>query len=303
MVTDGLKMQLLFADCDVLETHMDALENLVRIRGGIEVLEAQHPDLALLINMCAFPLSPCMLLTKCSADYIPLTTALLGRRRFHTSTLPVEGLPFSPIALSPLRGQLEGLAHFDIYADIIRICVEMRIAIAALLSGELLAFYNISLQFTSQLESIVVIGTSELAWGRRCEVLKCATMAALLYLKAVSLPGCVDWGGGPLRDFLGEALRGVKVDAEELERWVYSLMVELMPAGSRDGGEEGELHALTPILRVGASMNGPQWVALRKRLEVLYKTAYSKPFGAPGLDERDADVQSVTALYEHVSFR
>lgn len=43
--------KLLFEDCDAVQAHADALESIVKMRGGLECFELSNPQLALLINL------------------------------------------------------------------------------------------------------------------------------------------------------------------------------------------------------------------------------------------------------------
>jgi len=60
------------------------------------------------------------------ADYLPLATALTGKRKFHLIDLAIaDAAQLSLVALLAPNG-LEALAHFDTYFDNSRICLNLQ---------------------------------------------------------------------------------------------------------------------------------------------------------------------------------
>ena len=51
--------KLLFENSDSLDIHLDALENLVMLRGGIDELEITNPRLAMIVNLSDIFLASC----------------------------------------------------------------------------------------------------------------------------------------------------------------------------------------------------------------------------------------------------
>ncbi|KAN0092493.1 hypothetical protein V8E51_018340 [Hyaloscypha variabilis] len=161
----------LFESCDAVKTHADALENIVKLRGGLELFEASNPELTLLINL---------------ADSLPPAIALLGMRRFHKIDAAIsDPATISPVALLAPSG-LEALSHFDMYFDLTRICLSLQRATHAAFAGDFWTSSVAETKLKSQLRDLLALGRSKAAWGRRCEIMKCVCLAGLIYMRIVS---------------------------------------------------------------------------------------------------------------------
>lgn len=91
----------------------------------------------------------------------------------------------------------------------------------------------------------------------------------------------------------------------EIEIYLAALLEDVTSSVS-DGEADGKRvpAGLVPLMRIGARINGPQWLALRLGLQTLYADTCVKPLAVPvveGLmDEREVNVKGFTALYEYL---
>jgi hypothetical protein len=111
---------------------------------------------------------------------------LTGRRRFHLIDEAIsEAACLSPVALLAPNG-LEALAYFDMYFDISRICLNLQRTTDAAYAGDYWMSSVTETKLKSQLRELLAMGTSNTAWGRRYEIMKCICLAALIYTHVIS---------------------------------------------------------------------------------------------------------------------
>lgn len=277
--------QLLFEGCDSLDQHLDALEHLVRLRGGIDEIEKSNPKLALLINL---------------ADYLPPTTALVGRRRFHQSLSNSENVRIlSPVALAPPKG-LEALAQFDTYVDLKQICLVMHNATLSVSAGQLFAFSTIEYKIQSQLRDLVALGTSNTAWGRRCEILKCVHLSALMYLRVIFQPKLDNRQVQMLPNLISTCFPWLD---PPLEVYIQRLLPLFQTTDEPD--EKSISECLGPLMSFGARIDGPSWKIFRESLQAAYEGTFRKPVSNPrtGLDPQEVDSSGLAALFGFFNLR
>jgi hypothetical protein len=236
-----------------------------------------------------------LLIRRSRADYLPPTVALVGRRRFHTEVSSHQRLKtLSSVALTPPRG-LEALAHFDVCVDLKQICLVLHRATASISSGDLFTFSTIEFKLRSQFQDLAALGTSNLAWGRRCEILKCVHLSALLYLKTISQAGFDSVNMETLQKIIDVSF---PQSGARLKVHVCALLQQFLRGGDLD--ETSMAASLAPLISLGALMNGPSWLTLREGLQSLYEDIHRKPF-VPNVsaesDPQEVDISGLTALF------
>jgi hypothetical protein len=165
----------------------------------------------------------------------------------------------------------------------------------SLSSGDHFTFSTIEFKLRSQLQDLAALGTSNLAWGRRCEILKSVHLAALIYLKTIFQPGLDGIMAEALQKIIGGCLSPLEMG---LQVHVNALTQQFQSGDDLD--EVSMAASLAPLMSIGASLDGPSWLSVREILQSLYEGVYRKPL-APnsraGSDPQEVDISGLTALF------
>jgi hypothetical protein len=193
------------------------------------------------------------------------------------------------------------LASFDIYIEFMQICLELKRATNSLRSGDDYTLSSIETKFQFKLQSLIAIGTSLVAWGRRARVLICAYLSALMYLKAVSR---LKIGGGEVsfvQNLLGLGYSGVETPFKSYAR---VLLRELLRNDSWN--ENNMVSCLAPLIRLGPSMKAQSWLEATERLQHMYKEISGHPiesFFQAQTDPRQVEIDASIAMFSFLNLR
>jgi hypothetical protein len=193
------------------------------------------------------------------------------------------------------------VASFDVYIEFMQICLELKRATNSLRSGDADTLSSIETKFQFKLQSLIAIGTSLVAWGRRARVLICAYLSALTYLKAISR---LKIGGGELsfvQNLLGLGYSGVETPFKSYAR---VLLRELLRSDSWN--ENHMVSCLAPLMRLGPSMNAQSWLEATERLQHMYEEISGHPiesFLKAQTDPREIEIDACMALFSFLNLR
>ena len=191
---------------------------------------------------------------------MPPTVALLGKRRFHLADAEILNLAtLSPVSLVAPKG-LENLVYFDIYVDIKLIFLTVQRTTNAALSGDLGMYLITEAKLKSQLHDLIVLGTSNASWSRRCEIMKCVYLSALIFIKVA----CRRDGNAVTIEALILLLL-----TESETPWKGHLQLLIREILCGNPGEN--IESLAPLMRVGASMNQQSWYTEEQPAFSLWK--------------------------------
>ena len=267
--------ELLFKDSDSISAHLDALAHLVKLRGGIGAIEAMNPQLARLLNL---------------ADYLPPISALAGTRRYYPNDVrAVSCTPGPTIANLPPRG-LEGLGQFDIYHDIKQILDLTLMATYAVQSGDFDLYSQIETTLNTQLSALTSIGSSMLAWSRRCEILICVDITALIYLQTI-------YSKGVYSDAVVDRLmqQFIATFPNPPQTWIEparNLLFALME------GEHDLNSFISELMILGSSLNRFSWLDIKFGLMSLHsRMCVSSLSPASDLEPEQRGTTALTTLF------
>jgi hypothetical protein len=193
------------------------------------------------------------------------------------------------------------LASFDIYIEFMQICLELKRATTSLRSGDPDTLSSIETKFQFKLQSLVDIGTSLVAWGRRARVLICAYLSALMYLKAISRLKIRGGEVSFVQNLLGLGYSGVETPFKSYAR---VLLRELLQSDSWN--ENHMVSCLAPLMRLGPSMNAQSWLEAAERLQRMYEEISGYPiesFFKAQTDPLQVEIDACMALFSFLSLR
>lgn len=215
---------------------------------------------------------------------------MLGQRKFHKINAAIsDPARLSPVALLVPNG-LEPLGHFDMYFDIARICLSLQRATSAAFSGDSWTSSVAETRLKSQLRDLLALDSSKIAWGRRCEIMKCVCLAGLIYIRIISKKE-ID---------IEAAHRDLSQLVPESDTsWNQSL--ELL-IGELLGGDSGDcFESLAALMRIGTLLNQHSWYGIRQHLQDIYQGSREETVKVnDSQQERDAqetEMAGLTALF------
>jgi hypothetical protein len=182
-----------------------------------------------------------------------------------------------------------------------QICLELKRATTSLRSGDDDTLSSIETKFQFKLQSLIAIGTSLVAWGRRARVLICAYLSALMYLKVISR---LKNGGGEVsfvQNLLGLGYSGAETPFKSYAR---VLLRELLRSDSWN--ENNMVSCLAPLMRLGPSMNGQSWLEATERLQHMYEeiSGHSiESFFKAQTDPREVEIDACMAMFSFLNLR
>lgn len=193
----------------------------------------------------------------------------------------------SPVALLAPNG-LEALAHFDMYSDIARICVSLQRATNAAFSGDFWTSSVTETKVKTQLRDLLALGTSNNAWGRRCEIMKCVCLSGLIYLRVISRK---DIGTLVAHQRLSELLPR----SDSLWKQQLGILIEELLAA-----DAGDCFAsLAVLMRIGTLLNQESWYDIRRQLQDIYLEVHKVPLplSVKGQNSQETEMAGLTALF------
>ena len=142
----------------------------------------------------------------------------------------------------------------------------------------------------SQLRDLLILGTSNTAWGRRCEIMKFVCLAALIYTRVVSQ-----------KDASFEAAKQqlccLLPESEGAWKRAFEQLIEELLFG--DLGDCFE--SLAGLMRVGTELNGQSWCSIRVHLLGLYQKVHERPLqtivDSQAQNSQDMEMAGLTALF------
>jgi hypothetical protein len=221
---------------------------------------------------------------------LPPVAALLGKRKFYLIDQDIaDAARLSPVAFLAPTG-LEALSHFDMFSDITRICRSLQRATNAAFSGDFWTSSVTETRLKSQLRDMLALGTSNIAWGRRCEIMKCVCLAGLMYMQVVSRKeGDLMSAHRELSQLLPESDASWRVSSE-------NLIGELICGDSGDCFE-----SLAALMRIGTDLNQQSWYDIRRYLQDLYREVHNESLQAVDSDRKrdpqEMEMAGLTALF------